>query len=211
MAGSEAPENPNLGLPPQAPMPLHPPYGWGPPPRDTDGFAIAALVTGLTGVPFLPIIFGFVSRSRIKASRGMKTGMGMAIAGIVLGFVWIVLIVAVGVLAATGAFETQNADDFSGEEREVAIVIDRYEDELAEGEVPCSEILTSELIELTESGSTETCEEYYDVGLATDIDVSNIDIDGKRATAEADEAGDPVTFMLERSGGRWKIDGILAP
>lgn len=63
----------------------------------TDGFAIAALVLGLipcAGITsFLAVIFGFVSLSRIKKSNGQLGGKGLAIAGAILGAVWLVLLV----------------------------------------------------------------------------------------------------------------------
>jgi Domain of unknown function (DUF4190) len=59
-----------------------------------DGLATASLVTGIasilccgvvTGVP--AIIMGFVSRNRIARSSGMLGGVGLATAGLILGFV----------------------------------------------------------------------------------------------------------------------------
>ena len=41
----------------------------------------------------LGIIFGFIARSQIKRSRGTQKGDGMAIAGIIVGFAWIALLV----------------------------------------------------------------------------------------------------------------------
>ncbi|HTW10087.1 MAG TPA: DUF4190 domain-containing protein [Acidimicrobiales bacterium] len=76
----------------------------------TNGLAVAALVMGcccllcgpLTGV--LAVIFGFVARSQIRRSEGMQTGNGMAIAGIVIGLIfvaltilYIVLVVVIGI------------------------------------------------------------------------------------------------------------------
>jgi hypothetical protein len=50
----------------------------------------------------LAVIFGFVARKQIKDSGGRQSGSGMALAGIILGFVgvaslilWIVLVIAV--------------------------------------------------------------------------------------------------------------------
>jgi hypothetical protein len=50
----------------------------------------------------LAVIFGFVARKQIKDSGGRQSGGGMALAGIILGFVgvaslilWIVLVIAV--------------------------------------------------------------------------------------------------------------------
>ncbi|MGH3725378.1 MAG: DUF4190 domain-containing protein [Mycobacterium sp.] len=76
--------------------------------RGTNGFAIAALILGIIPIcaGILGIVFGFVSLSQIKQT-GQK-GRGMAITGIVLGFVWIA-VVAVGV--AVGASNSPKRDD----------------------------------------------------------------------------------------------------
>ncbi|MFO0702660.1 MAG: DUF4190 domain-containing protein [Candidatus Andersenbacteria bacterium] len=58
--------------------------------KGTNGFAIASLICGfLPGVSLLAIVFGFVALSQIKQNG--EGGRGMAIAGIVLGFLWIVI------------------------------------------------------------------------------------------------------------------------
>ncbi|CAN5346640.1 hypothetical protein BH09PLA1_BH09PLA1_25500 [soil metagenome] len=63
----------------------------------TDGLAIASLVLSLVSYPLmclyltgmlpaiLAIVFGFISRARIR--RGERTGAGMALAGLILGFI----------------------------------------------------------------------------------------------------------------------------
>lgn len=62
----------------------------------TNGFAVASLVLGLlfclsvTGI--LAVIFGNVALGRIAASQGTEKGRGLAIAGIVLGWIGIVLL-----------------------------------------------------------------------------------------------------------------------
>ena len=72
----------------------------------TNGFSIASLVLGIVWVfgvgAILAVIFGFVARQQIRESRGRQGGSGMALAGIILGFVgiaglilWIVFVVAV--------------------------------------------------------------------------------------------------------------------
>jgi Domain of unknown function (DUF4190) len=43
----------------------------------------------------LGIIFGFVSRAQIKNSGGSQKGAGMAIAGIITGLAWLVVLVLV--------------------------------------------------------------------------------------------------------------------
>ncbi|MBC8106448.1 MAG: DUF4339 domain-containing protein [Anaerolineae bacterium] len=83
----------------------------------TDGFAIASLVLALVSFPLqcgyligmipaiLAIIFGFLARGRIR--RGERTGTGMALAGLICGFisaglvvVFIVIAFIVGMVAA---------------------------------------------------------------------------------------------------------------
>jgi hypothetical protein len=51
----------------------------------------------------LAVVFGHIAISQINRSGGMVTGKGMAIAGLVLGYVWLgFLLIAIffGVLAA---------------------------------------------------------------------------------------------------------------
>lgn len=91
-----------------APSCLPPPPGYGPPPlgQTTNGLSVASLVLGIVWVfgigSILAVIFGFVARKQIKDSGGRQSGSGMALAGIILGFVgvaslilWIVLVIAV--------------------------------------------------------------------------------------------------------------------
>ena len=68
----------------------------------TNGFAIAALACSFFIIfgAILGIIFGCVALSQIR--RQGQRGRGMAIAGIVIGSCWIVLIVAAGISAAQG-------------------------------------------------------------------------------------------------------------
>ena len=74
------------------------PYGYGhPPPRRTNGLAIAAMVLGIVWVfwigSILALVFGYIARKQIR-ERG-ESGDGMAIAGIVLGCVGVGLLVLV--------------------------------------------------------------------------------------------------------------------
>ena len=80
-------------------------YGVSPtPPRPmprTNGLAVASLVTGIISVAtcggcilgILAAIFGHVARGQIRRSNGAETGDGMALAGIITGYVSIVLMV----------------------------------------------------------------------------------------------------------------------
>ena len=93
---------------PGAPAPQpYPPGYWqsGPyqpvqPQRGTDGLAIASMVLGIFWVwwigSILAVIFGHVALSRI--AREGKAGRGMAIAGLVLGYIGIATLSLVIVL-----------------------------------------------------------------------------------------------------------------
>lgn len=78
-------------------------YGYGAPAGTTSGLAIASLILGIAGfvLPFvLPsiaaIILGFMARSRIRQSG--QGGRGIALAGIILGFVAILFAIGFSIL-----------------------------------------------------------------------------------------------------------------
>lgn len=71
----------------------HGPSSYGPSsygPRPTNTMAILALVFAFVFTP-LGIIFGFIARSQIR--RTGEGGDGLALAGIIIGFVWLAIIV----------------------------------------------------------------------------------------------------------------------
>jgi len=74
------------------------------PPKSTNGLAIASMVLGILWVywigSILALIFGYVAKGQIDAAGGAQGGRGMAIAGIVLGWVGIgVLMLGIVALA----------------------------------------------------------------------------------------------------------------
>jgi hypothetical protein len=76
------------------------------PVKRNNGLAVASLVCSCAGfVLFVPavlgIIFGFVARSQIRRSGGTQGGDGLAIAGIIVGFAWIALIVILDAVNAS--------------------------------------------------------------------------------------------------------------
>ena len=104
-AFSAPPPSPQSGLP-ASPGEVRPP----PPPgyagyraARTSGLAIASMVLGIVWLfwlgSILAVIFGHVALSQIKRSMGALSGRGMAIAGLVLGYVGIALLI-VSVTAA---------------------------------------------------------------------------------------------------------------
>jgi hypothetical protein len=93
---------------PSEPPPVPPPP---PPPRmqtvQTSGMAVASLVMGILGWTVLPllgsilaIIFGYSARNEIRQRPGELEGEGMAMAGLVLG--WLMVGVSVLVLCLGG-------------------------------------------------------------------------------------------------------------
>jgi hypothetical protein len=99
---TQSPTPPQYQMPPQYQTPggpapqAYPPGYWQPgayvqvqPRRVTDGLAIASMVLGILWVGWigsiLAVIFGHVALRRI--AREGKAGRGMAIAGLVLGYV----------------------------------------------------------------------------------------------------------------------------
>jgi len=74
------------------------PYAQGVMPTPST-FAIVSLITAFF-MPILAVIFGHLAKGEIRRSRGIKTGDGMATAGLILGYLgiggivlWIILIV----------------------------------------------------------------------------------------------------------------------
>lgn len=89
--------------------PAQPPYGYAPA-AGNNGLAIASLVCSFFGFVYgipaiLAIVFGFVARSQIR--QRPQGGAGMALAGIIIGFLWVGLMVLGAVaLIAGGAGST---------------------------------------------------------------------------------------------------------
>jgi hypothetical protein len=105
---------PAAPTPPPAPPPSYgqQPTGYGyqtgPKPN---GLAIASLVLGIAQIficiigGILALVFGYIARRQIDESGGTQGGRGMAIAGIILGWIGIGLSIAyiVGIIIAAAA------------------------------------------------------------------------------------------------------------
>ena len=79
-------------------------------PTGTDGLAIASLVLGILWLwwigSILAVVFGHISLNRIKASGDSIPGRGLAIAGLVLGYVglgFLALLVLIGLIGAASS------------------------------------------------------------------------------------------------------------
>lgn len=89
------------------------PYGGGYPQQPvyvvqgrTNGLAVASLVLGLLWLwwlgSVLALVFGYIGKNQIDRSGGHESGRGMAIAGIVLGWIGIATLTLILVLVAVG-------------------------------------------------------------------------------------------------------------
>jgi hypothetical protein len=96
---SQYPQQPMAGYPPAYPAaPMAAP--------STNGFAIASLVCSIIGISLLGVIFGHVALSQINRSGGMSQGKGLAIAGLIIGYIgiafallWIVFFIIAAIAA----------------------------------------------------------------------------------------------------------------
>ncbi|MEU6859836.1 DUF4190 domain-containing protein [Glycomyces sp. NPDC046736] len=90
------PYQPQQPPPPYAPYAQPPPYGYPyPPPRPTNGMAIAAMVVGIVGacnpIGVLGLIFGMIAKRQIRETG--EGGDGFATAGVVLGWIGVASVV----------------------------------------------------------------------------------------------------------------------
>jgi Domain of unknown function (DUF4190) len=112
------PEEPDRGPappppPPPPPQPATPSYSYGSSSTSkTNGFAIASLACSIggffvCGIGFiLGVVFGYIAKNQIDQSGGTQQGRGMAIAGIIVGWIGIALgvialVVVIAIAAAT--------------------------------------------------------------------------------------------------------------
>ena len=95
--------------PPYAPYPQYPP---GVPAyvvrkSSTNGFAIASMVLGIVWIywigSILALVFGYIGKGQIYRSGGTQGGRGLAIAGIVLGWIGIAFLILTVLVVPGGA------------------------------------------------------------------------------------------------------------
>jgi hypothetical protein len=100
--------------------PPAPPYGTPHPetaayvvPAKNNGLAIASLVLGILWIywigSILALVFGYMAKNQIDRSGGTQSGRGLAIAGIVLGWVGVgilLLLIVLGIALGVSGFGT---------------------------------------------------------------------------------------------------------
>jgi peptidyl-prolyl cis-trans isomerase B (cyclophilin B) len=69
--------------------------------QKTNGFAIASLICSLLCISLLGIIFGHVGLSQINRNR--EGGRGLAVAGLILGYIGLVATIAIYALVFAAA------------------------------------------------------------------------------------------------------------
>ncbi len=190
----------------------------GPAPAEgpLDGFAVASLVFGIVGAVILALSFGFIALRRIRRSGDRRRGRSLATAGVVLGFGWILIFAVGGVLAASGVFdEESNAERFTGEEAEVAAVIDEFDAAPDDGrfEDLCDEVFAPQLEARIAAGTGKSCEEFYAGilerrGFFAPVEIEQLTVEGTVARVRIDEAGKPVLLILVERDLRWRIVAI---
>ncbi|MGO8947652.1 MAG: DUF4190 domain-containing protein [Ktedonobacterales bacterium] len=103
--GHSSPDRGQVPYPPSPPPPYYPayppqqfgagyPYYPGPVAPSTNGFAIASLILSIGGFillgligSVLGVIFGHVARSQIRQASTTEEGLGLANAGIIIGYI----------------------------------------------------------------------------------------------------------------------------
>lgn len=136
----ETPSTPPSNVPPPAPPP---PMPLMPGPTRTSGQAVASLVFGIVSLlggvvmllvpPILAIVLGHVARGRIAKSAGQLRGEGIALAGLICGYVsFVVAVPMVGLMAAMAipAFQAVRENAIGGtmdnDARQIASAAQQY-------------------------------------------------------------------------------------
>ena len=147
------PPPPQPQQPTQAQPLVNQPYGGQAPQplQRTNGMSVAALISGILGLTIFfgigsvaALIFGYVARGQIKRSQGQESGNGMAIAGIVMGWIGVVVsVVLIGLLfvGSIALFNWSQSEDFQeAVDDGVGIIADASLDEISEADARCTPV-----------------------------------------------------------------------
>ncbi|HEY7107339.1 MAG TPA: DUF4190 domain-containing protein [Acidimicrobiia bacterium] len=123
------PPAPPPAAPGSVPQRGTPPWPGSPRAR-TSALAVSSLVLGIVGffliTALLAVIFGHVALSQVKRSFGAIGGRGMAIAGLVLGYLWLAFFAAIIALAATGVIQTATPEACRDDRLAITVAEEAY-------------------------------------------------------------------------------------
>jgi hypothetical protein len=115
----------------------------------------------------------------------------------------------------SGAFDADNAGQYKGQERRIALVVDRVERAFDEnrGAQACTQLFTPAFARAIAKGGRTTCPRFVDDAVGdgsyqANIDVQSIDVTGDRATVEVKEGGDDEVWRMVLRDGRWLVAAI---
>jgi hypothetical protein len=124
------------------------------------------------------------------------------------------LLLAGTALSACGATQESSIDNFSGEERRVAEVVQSLEGAAgeADGSQICGAVLTTQLADRLKAGSRSCSQELEDALADADdftLTPTEVVVNGTSATARVqDEQDRPRTIDLVRQGADWRVAAI---
>jgi len=122
--------------------------------QKTNGLGITALVLGILWLywvgSILALIFGYVALRQIKRANGWQGGRGLAIAGVVLGWVGVGTLALVGIVAVAVADDADDAfDDFDATVEEADAAVEEADDEFTGDGIPPEEFEAATRAECT--------------------------------------------------------------
>ncbi len=125
-------------------------------------------------------------------------------------------------LAVTGCGEAprDSAQEFKGDERAVAAVVERLESAARDNDpaVVCTRLLSTRLLEALRAQGTNCptgVREGFRDADSVDLTVEDVEIRGTRATATVEyrsrSEDRKATLQLDREGNAWKLSSLGAP
>jgi hypothetical protein len=130
--------------------------------------------------------------------------------------VFLTALAAALALAGCGAAQSSSAEDFQGQEKAVADVIEELQSAGSTGDEAkvCDELISPELAKRFAAGDSD-CHEEVSKALSDaddqELRVTDVSISGDTATAQVragDDSKTTATFELQRRRGRWFISSI---
>ena len=173
-----------------------------------DGFAIAGFALSFLG-GLVGGVLCVIALFRIGGGPGRRRGRGLAVAGLLISVIWFIVLAVVAALVVRDALEHTNADDFSGEERRVAEVIDRAEQALEDGDALtfCVEMRTRSL-QIADPDCARRVQAVRRER-AGEFRIESLVIDGNRAEVRTNGGRSDIAWSLEWVDGVWLLDDVV--